>query len=185
MSIWLKKIDSNRCISQAVNLHMSFDNGIDSEVKRACTDFKKWLQKEYIFPVYIKIYIKNKNHIRARDGDFVSATCFLPFEQYNSPYIKVAVGDYTPLLQQQEKDCELSGILHSIAHELTHYYQWIKDIEPSEIQAIRCADYVIKKYANTREHPWGVDLVVNGDTYKLTISGSFNLIYNLETGINC
>ena len=153
MNIWTKKTNFDYSQKRINNLHLRFDKNTDAEIKRACTDFKNWLQKEYTFPVCIKIYIKNKEHIRTKDGDFVSATCFLPFEHHNLPYIKIAVGDYIPSLQQHSKDCQLAGILHSIAHELTHCYQWLKHVETSEKQAVRCADYIIKKYSNTRMHP--------------------------------
>ena len=44
-----------------------------------------------------------------------------------------------------------------MAHELTHYFQWINSIKLTPIgkerQATNYADYVLEDYAETREHP--------------------------------
>jgi len=54
-------------------------------------------------------------------------------------------------------DNALAAVLGSIAHELTHYYQWINDIELTEIgferQASHYRDRIISEYSQTREHP--------------------------------
>ncbi|MCB6415509.1 hypothetical protein LI221_10615 [Faecalimonas umbilicata] len=60
-------------------------------------------------------------------------------------------------MERVGKDNALAGILHSITHELSHYYQWIKDydidIEKSERQAKYYATVIVEDYAETREHP--------------------------------
>ena len=116
-----------------------------------------WLRKEYFFPIRVSIYIKSRETIKAMDGERVSATCFIPDNKHIEPYIRIAAGDYYSILERKGKNNALAAILHSIAHELTHYFQWINDIEFTEIgierQAIRYAGFILDEYKETREHP--------------------------------
>lgn len=127
------------------------------EVKRACTDFGKWLRQEYYFPIRVVIYFKRSEYIKALDGDLVSATFFEPFSKMDEPFIRIATGDYKRMLDEWGKDSALAAILGSISHELTHYFQWINDICLTESGLEKQASYYRKKiitsYAKTREHP--------------------------------
>lgn len=91
------------------------------------------------------------------DGRIASALFFWPYDRKEEPYIKVAVGDYQEMLRERGKDNALAAILHSIAHELSHYYQWLKKYEYNEKRMERQAKYYAKEliydYAETREHP--------------------------------
>ena len=55
------------------------------------------------------------------------------------------------------RDDALALILETIAHELTHYFQWINDIRLTEIgyerQAASYADYILDEYASVVDHP--------------------------------
>ncbi len=153
MNIWVKKGEQKN-----VNkIKISFDSGVDSEVKRACREFVNWIKKEYFFPKCIRIYFKDTYQIKAKDGENVSAICFLPFDMKEVPYIKISTGDYEELIMKIGKDNALAAILNSLAHELTHYYQWVNNSnvsdEKMEIQAKQCARRIIRKYACTRPHP--------------------------------
>lgn len=133
------------------------DNDVNSEVKRACKEFIKWLRSQYYFPMRVPIYLKNTKQIKAMSGEMVSATFFGPFDKKQEPYIRVSVGDYEDLLIQRGKDNALAAILHSIAHELSHYFQWIKDCNITDKQRERQATYyaeqILYDYAETRDHP--------------------------------
>ncbi|MDF2536093.1 MAG: tetratricopeptide repeat protein [Bacillales bacterium] len=138
-------------------LRLVCDSGIDSEVRRACKDFFKWLRTEYYFPIRVPVYVKHTHKIMARDGELVSATFLGPFDRDVEPYIRVAVGDYQDILKNRGKDNALASILGSIAHELTHYFQWVNNINLTEFgyerQATKYAKYILEEYADTREHP--------------------------------
>lgn len=138
-------------------LILKCEASVDSEVKRACKEFCKWLRKKYDFPMRIPIYLKNEERIKAQDGDLATAIFSGPYYKYQEPYIKIAVGDYHKMLKKIDKDNVLAGYLCSIAHELTHYYQWLNDMEltekKEERQAIRYSSLIVRKYAKTREHP--------------------------------
>ena len=156
MNVWKKYYINNRHRS---GLRLKFDKEVDSEIKRAYIDFAKWLRKGYPFPIRVVIYVKKHKYIRAMDGEMVSAVCFTPFNKDEEPYIKISTGEYTDFLRIKEKDDVLYIFLVSMTHELTHYYQWINDLfdkidnEKLEQQALRCAKIIVRKYAETREHP--------------------------------
>lgn len=85
------------------------------------------------------------------------AVFFEPFSYYTEPYIKIATGDYYDLQSRNGKDNALATILATLAHELTHYYQWINDIQLTpkgrEQQATRYSNYIIDEYSMTCDHP--------------------------------
>ena len=111
-------------------LRLKFDKDVNSEVKRACIEFARWMRKEYYFPVRVTVYLRSKTRIRAIDGDIVYGTFFGPYNRYKEPYIRVAVGDYNELIEKWGNiDLVLTSYLKCIAHELTHYFQWINDIK--------------------------------------------------------
>lgn len=65
------------------------------------------------------------------------------------PYIKVATGSYAELCRSDGKDDALAAILYT----LTHYFQWLNQLEltpaGAERQANRCAGEIVAWY-NTR-----------------------------------
>lgn len=151
---WIKRYDTARTRH---GVRLRCDKNIDSEVRRTCKEFCRWLRLEYEFPVRVPIYLKASATISAMDGEQVSATFFGPYDKYQEPYIRVAVGDYQELLKKRGKDDALASYICSIAHELTHYFQWLNGIELTAIgeerQASRYASLILEKYAETREHP--------------------------------
>lgn len=139
-------------------LRLKFDKDVDVEVRRACKEFAVFLRKEYFFPIRVVVYIKNKSKIIAMDGDKVYGTFWCMEDDYTvEPHIRVAAGDYKDLCIKWGKDSALTAILLTIAHELTHYYQWINSLRLTPIgqerQATKYARYILDEYAETREHP--------------------------------
>ncbi|PGL70161.1 hypothetical protein [Bacillus sp. AFS055030] len=138
-------------------LRLKFDKEVDVEVRRAIKEFCKWLRREYYFPVRIPIYIKSHRRIKALDGDIVVGTFFEPFDRNVEPYIRIATGDYEDLLKKWGKSKALTAYIITIAHELTHYFQWINDISLTDIgrerQATNYSYYIKDEYSETRDHP--------------------------------
>lgn len=158
MHIWcLSKWEKNIPDKVRTGLRLRFDKSVDFEVKRACKEFAKWLRTEYYFPIRLPIYIKNRKKIKALDGEYVYGTFFRPYEYNVEPSIRVAAGDYSDKEKKWGKDSALIAILHTISHEITHYYQWINDIKLTQIgeerQASRYASYILDEYFETRERP--------------------------------
>lgn len=138
-------------------LRLKCDKDVDPEVKRACREFCKWLRKEYYFPIRVPIYVKSLKRIKAKDGELVTATFCGPYNKLLEPYIRISAGDYKELLESREKDYALAAYLHSIAHELTHYFQWVNNLSLTEMgeerQANQYSRFIVDEYAETREHP--------------------------------
>jgi len=161
MHIWtIRKWEKNYYVSNLehrTGVRLKFDKEVDPEVKRACKEFLAWIRTEYYFPIRVPIYVKASEKIRAKDGDMVYGTFFGPDDKNVEPYVRISAGDYVERLKKRGKDRALTGILLSIAHELTHYFQWINDIQLTPIgeerQATMYARYIVDEYAETREHP--------------------------------
>ena len=143
--------------SVRTGLRLRFDKDVNPEVKRACKEFCAWLRKEYYFPIRIPIYIKAQDKVKASDGDLVYGHFRPCINKNDEPYISIAVGDYSTLIKKWGVDDTLSTILRDIAHELTHYFQWINDIKLTPIgeerQATMYSNYIMDDYKDTREHP--------------------------------
>lgn len=143
--------------NRRTGLRFRYEPNVDPEVKNACKCFAKWLRSEYYFPIRVPVYIKDKTYIKARDGEHVVGTFLGPYDYSVEPYIKIATGDYLELKDKYGRDNALATILTCIAHEITHYYQWINNLQLTDIgrerQATRYADIILAEYAMTREHP--------------------------------
>ena len=155
MNKWKLNINGN--VYRRIGIRFRYDKSVDLEVKRAISQFAIWLRSEYYFPLRVVVYVKGTNTVRTREGESVVGTFFEPFSYDDEPYIKISTGDYNELVSDLGKDDALATILASLAHELTHYYQWINGIKLTSIgrerQATKYADYIVDEYSLTREHP--------------------------------
>lgn len=152
---WVKNLQNND--NRRSGIRFRYDKTVHPEVKRAFMQFANWLRTQYSFPLRVVVYVKGAEMIRARDGENVVGTFFEPFSYADEPYIRVATGDYIELAEQSGKDNALASILWSLAHELTHYYQWINNVKLTDVgkerQASKLANQIIDEYSLTREHP--------------------------------
>ena len=138
-------------------LRLKFDKSVDTEVKRSCKSYCDWLRHKYKFPMRIPIYFKASEFVITSSGQRASATFFGPYDKHLEPYIRISTGDYYKMLESWGKDNALAAILGSVTHELSHYFQWIKNLEITEKQRERQAVYykhkLIYEYSLVCEHP--------------------------------
>lgn len=91
------------------------------------------------------------------DGEMVSATFFGPYDKMKEPYIRVSTGDFGEIKARNGRDNAVFAVLHSVAHELTHYFQWVNGLELTAIgeerQAAYYADIIIDEYMDVYDHP--------------------------------
>ena len=116
------------------------------------------------------IYFKASRQLKVKEPEETASGIFWgPFDLHEEPYIRIAAGDYEELLEenfegdyQRAKDNALAATLHSIAHELSHYFRWIKDHEAwceledrskYERQAVYYAREIVWDYADVVDHP--------------------------------
>ena len=151
---WKNYYSEHPCRS---GLRVRYEKKVDPEVKRAIKECIAWLRSEYTFPKRVRIYVKETRRVRSMYGDMVCGTFFRPADRNREPYIRVAAGDYEELLEECGKDNALAGILNTVLHELTHYFQWLNDLDLTligeERQATNYARNIMYDYRDTREHP--------------------------------
>lgn len=138
-------------------LRIRYEKNVEPEVKRAIRECAEWLRLEYVFPKRVNMYVKSTERIKAKNGENVCGTFFRPADRDVEPYIRIATGDFSKLFEKWGKDNALASILRTIMHELSHYFQWLNDLDLTYIgeerQATNYSRKLIQEYAQTREHP--------------------------------
>ena len=158
MHIWTIEKWRDRYKNQNIRdgLRLRCDQDVDAEVKRVCIEFCKWLRSEYYFPIRVPIYLKSSYRIKAHDGEYVFGTFFEPNDKMVEPYIRIATGDYKMLSEKWGEVNALNAILKCIAHELTHYFQWINELKLTDMGAERQANqysrFILDEYINVSGH---------------------------------
>jgi hypothetical protein len=95
-----------------------------SDLKKAIDKFITWLETNYDFPVKIYIDFVYKNYLKMRSGRKVNGKfCWL--DTHDDVEIIIPIKEYP-------KKRDLEDIMGSLAHELTHYMEWINNIDQSE-----------------------------------------------------
>lgn len=149
LSAWEKNIDTSRD-GYKIGLRLHFEKDVLAEVREFLIHFTKWLRKEYYFPLRVNVYIKQARRIKANDGELVVGTIWRPADYNAFPYIRLAVGDYAELVVERGMEGAKWAILHTFAHELTHYFQHINDLRLTfvgeERQATIYAGYILEEY---------------------------------------
>ena len=123
------------------------------EVKKALIRFAKWLRKNYEFPIRVPVYLRPERQLINMSGENCSATFFAPWDMDVEPYIRIATGDYEDEKSQEGRDNALAGYLGSLAHEVIHYQQWLKDNNLHEKRVVPKASKIVDEYALTTDHP--------------------------------
>lgn len=152
---WEKNLQNDTF--RRTGVRFRYEKTVHPEVKRACSQFAIWLRTQYYFPQRVVVYVKGTKYVKTKDGENVVGIFFEPFSYSDEPYIRISTGDYDELTHVLGDDNALASILLSLAHELTHYYQWINNIQLTPIgrerQASRYANCILDEYSLTREHP--------------------------------
>ena len=135
MHLWQLSAWEKYYLNESVRrgFRIRYDSYIDVEVKECIAKFCSWIREEFYFPIRVVMYVKGTQYIVARDGEKVSATFLAPYDHFQEPHIRLSVGDYEKLLLKRGKNNALLSILNSIAHELSHYFQWINDVNLTDI----------------------------------------------------
>ena len=110
-------------------------------------------QKKYIFPKKLNVYITDEAYVLTFiEKEQVTASIFFPDSERENPLIRVSTGDYSSMLIEDGRFVAVCSILASIAHEITHYYQWLRDVNCSfnEEQARRKAVRVVYRYLDDK-----------------------------------
>jgi hypothetical protein len=123
------------------------------EVKDALIRFAKWLRNNYEFPIRVPVYLRPECELISMHGEQCSASFFAPWDQKVEPYIRIATGEYEAEKKEFGRDNALAGYLGSLAHEVVHYQQWVKDNNVHDRGVVVKASNMVKRYSYTVDHP--------------------------------
>ena len=123
------------------------------DVRSAYIRFGRWLREHRDFPTLLPVYLLPGEQVLTLDGRRCAASFFAPFSRRDAPYIRVATGDYPELRRARGRDNALAAFLHSFAHELLHYEQWVQGRSVSERGIKRRASELVRRYALDVDRP--------------------------------
>ncbi len=123
--------------NQGISLH--YEKGIEENLRKEYVAFVGWLRKKYVFPIHIHIYILNSEQVRLQNGKMAYGS--IKWFPKRNPRIKIPSAVETHLLGKYTKEELYDQILSSFIHELTHYYQWVLDLDQSNATSERQANY--------------------------------------------
>ncbi|MBT2733503.1 DUF2750 domain-containing protein [Bacillus sp. ISL-7] len=114
-------------------LRVKCEQGVNPNIRQSCLDFAKWLRLYMEFPIRVVVYIKKAVQIKTKDRlEMVSATFLGPYSKDEEPYIRMATGDFEELVSNRGEENAIFAILNSMAHEIIHYQQWLKNPDLDE-----------------------------------------------------
>ena len=123
------------------------------DVRNAIVCFAQWIRTEHYFPVRCPVYLSPHEQLTTIDGSVATASFFAPWDACVEPYIRIATGDYQPPRLRRKRNDALAGYLHSLAHELVHYWQWVESGDTTERGVIVRANSIVAAYALTTDNP--------------------------------
>ncbi|MBQ4562959.1 MAG: hypothetical protein IJA58_00600 [Lachnospiraceae bacterium] len=139
MNLWQKFEIKRGSTMENGGISFHYEAGISAELKKKYEQFGRWLRKNYAFPVHIHVYLLNCQRVKLRNGKMVYGS-FRWFPK-RSPYIRIPSAIEEDLLEEYTPEEICDSMLSSLVHELTHYYQWVLDLEQSEAVSERQANY--------------------------------------------
>jgi hypothetical protein len=122
-------------------------------VRESLKRFAIWLRKEYDFPIRVPVYLNQHRRFLTIEGEEATASFFAPYDPTIEPYIRIATGDYDDLVSEVGMHDALASYIFSLAHEIIHYQQWIKDGTTSEEGIEEEAEAILRRYAQTVDAP--------------------------------
>lgn len=151
---WVKIYEGQKIRS---GLRVRHDPGVHPEMRGAIMRFVAWLRTEYYFPMRVTVYVKASEYVRASDGEEVNGVFFGPYDPLLEPRIRVGSRDYPKNSIKRGRDNALAAVLYTLAHELTHYFQWVNQIKLTERgeewQATFYSNIIVQEYAEIVKHP--------------------------------
>ena len=146
MIFWIEKQFKNEYLDSAdkIGVRCRFSINFDEQVKNEIKKFISYIRKNYYFPIRLNVVFFDEAYfVNDIDGHKYYGV-FYDGDDNVYPKIHIAA-------RLTERN-PLEDILFSIAHEITHYYQWYfledeKQTDRSlEIEANKWSDYILAEY---------------------------------------
>lgn len=138
MNLW-QRFQRTTGQPESAGLSLHFDKGIEPELRKKYVRLAAFLRSHYCFPIHVHVYIKNSETILLRSGKRAYGN-FRWFPK-RTPYISIPSKIENNLLKDYTIDEIYEQILSSLIHELTHYYQWVLNLDQSNPVSERQANY--------------------------------------------
>lgn len=125
------------------------ENQFDKNTTQSIKEFISFLRKNYYFPIRLNVLFCNTSYFNHYIDNHIYYGAFYDMEDEKKkvyPRISIAA--------KVDKHNNLKDILYTLAHEITHYYQWYfleEDKRTSrslEIEANKWAKYILNFYSN-------------------------------------
>lgn len=150
MRLGMDKKDAASCRVPGLRIIASRGNKV---VGAAYVRYARWLRSHFDFPVRLRVYLSPCKRIVTIHEEEVTASFFHPFDEREYPYVRIATGDYSELLEERGRDDTLAAFLCSLSHELVHYWQWIETGETTERGVAVRARNLVSSYADDVDSP--------------------------------
>jgi hypothetical protein len=146
MIFWIEKQFKNEYLDSAdkIGVRCRFSINFDEQVKNEIKKFISYVRKNYYFPIRLNVVFFDEAYfVNDIDGHKYYGVFY---DGYDNVYPKIHIA-----ARLTERN-PLEDILFSIAHEITHYYQWYfleneKRTDRSlEIEANKWSDYILAEY---------------------------------------
>lgn len=134
MNLWenkrYKEIYRNTNNNGGIKLiNKNVSNDLELQIK----DFCLWLEKKYEFPVRINLTINKNKLVKMSNGNKVYGL-FKYYGTHDDIDIIIPTGGYPKLWDTYD-------LLGSLIHELTHYMQWINQIDQTDAESEKESNY--------------------------------------------
>ena len=145
---WIEKQFKNEYIdsSKEAGIRCVFSKEFNEDTRTEIMQFIKFIRANYYFPIRVKIWFDNETHFVNQTDGHKYYGVFYDGDSDKTTYPKIYIA-----AKQTEKN-SIEDILFSIAHELTHYYQWyfLEDDKRTdrslEMEANKWSKYILYTY---------------------------------------
>lgn len=115
-SIWIDlEYKSYYLDSKSHGIYVYYDKSFDNVAKEKINAFLSWLKKRFFFPIRCNIFIENERDYRSSK------------EGYRCQGVFYGIGDFARTKLPRiyiAGNVSIDYVIFTVAHELTHYYQW-------------------------------------------------------------
>ncbi len=127
---------------------LHFDKNVNPYIKLAFKEFRKWLKNKISFPIKINIYVTSSYRVVTKKQIKATGIFTIPSTKNKYPFIKLATADFEDLKSEVGYYNGMMSILHTFAHEVIHYQQWIREQSFNERLADKEATKLVEEYSD-------------------------------------
>lgn len=130
------------------------NKGGNTEVRQALNRFAAWVVANHEFPIRVPVYLYPSRHLITISGERVASSFFAPDDPADTPYIRIATGDYPSLKKKIGRNNALAAYITSLSHQLINYQQWIRSGRfQKESSVAKKAIKMLRQYEKTVDRP--------------------------------